>query len=105
MRVGQRALFRHVGAGAFAHPMHLHGSDFTVMTKDGHPLAAPYRADVIEVGSGERYDIAFAPRRSGKWVFHCHIGHHLTNDGDAPGGRRSADDHRGRVKALRRETP
>ena len=86
MRRGQRALFRLVGAGSLSHPMHLHGTDFTVLAKDGHPLASPFEADVIQVGSGERYDIAFTPDRPGKWVFHCHIGHHLTNDGEDPGG-------------------
>ena len=86
MKVGQKGLFRLIGAGAFTHPMHLHGTDFTVVAKDGHPLAAPFKADVIQVGSGERYDIAFTPQRPGKWIFHCHIGHHLTNDGEGPGG-------------------
>jgi FtsP/CotA-like multicopper oxidase with cupredoxin domain len=86
MKTGQRALFRLVGAGSLSHPMHLHGTDFTVVAKDGHPLASPFKADVIQVGSGERYDIAFTPTRPGKWVFHCHIGHHLTNDGADPGG-------------------
>ena len=86
MHVGQKALFRLIGAGSFSHPMHLHGTDFTVVAKDGHPLRSPFKADVIQVGSGERYDIVFSPTRSGKWVFHCHIGHHLTNDGDDPGG-------------------
>jgi FtsP/CotA-like multicopper oxidase with cupredoxin domain len=86
MKVGQQALFRLVGAGTLTHPMHLHGTDFTVLAKDGHPLASPFKADVIQVGSGERYDIAFTPTRPGKWLFHCHIGHHLTNDGEGPGG-------------------
>ena len=86
LKRGQRALFRLVGAGSLSHPMHLHGTDFTVVAKDGHPLRSPYKADVIQVGSGERYDIAFAVDRPGKWVFHCHIGHHLTNDGEEPGG-------------------
>lgn len=86
MKRGQRGLFRLIGAGSLSHPMHLHGTDFTVVAKDGHPLAAPFKADVIQVGSGERYDIAFTFDRPGKWIFHCHIGHHLTNDGDDPGG-------------------
>ena len=86
VRRGQRVLFRLVGAGSLSHPMHLHGTDFTVVAKDGHPLAAPFKADVIQVGSGERYDIAFSFDRPGKRVFHCHIGHHLTNDGAGPGG-------------------
>ena len=86
VKKGQRALFRLVGAGSLSHPMHLHGTDFKVVAKDGHPLDTPFDADVIQVGSGERYDIAFTPNRTGKWVFHCHIGHHLTNDGEEPGG-------------------
>ena len=85
-KLGERGLFRLIGAGSLSHPMHLHGTDFTVVAKDGHPLAAPYKADVIQVGSGERYDIAFTFDRPGKWVFHCHIGHHLTNDSAGPGG-------------------
>ena len=86
MKRGQRALFRLIGGGSMSHPMHLHGTDFAVVAKDGHPLANPFKADVIQVGSGERYDIAFSPSRPGRWVFHCHIGHHLTNDGQEPGG-------------------
>ena len=86
MRVGQTGRFRLIGAGAFTHPMHLHGTDFTVVAKDGHPLSSPLNADVIQVGPGERYDIAFTSQRAGKWIFHCHIGHHLTNDGEDPGG-------------------
>ena len=86
VRRGQRVLVRLVGAGSLTHPMHLHGTDFTVVAKDGHPLRSPFKGDVIQIGSGERYDIAFTPDRPGKWVFHCHIGHHLTNDGEDPGG-------------------
>ena len=83
---GQRVLFRLIGAGQFVHPMHLHGTDFAVVAKDGHPLATPYKADVVQVAPGERYDIAFTATEPGKWAFHCHIGHHLTNNGASPGG-------------------
>lgn len=83
---GQRVLFRLIGAGQFVHPMHLHGTDFAVVAKDGHPLATPYKADVVQVAPGERYDIAFRATEPGKWAFHCHIGHHLTNNGASPGG-------------------
>ena len=82
---GQRVLLRLVGAGQFTHPMHLHGTAFTVIAKDGHPLASPYKADVVNVAPGERYDVAFVEPK-GKWVLHCHIGHHLTNNGESPGG-------------------
>ena len=83
---GDRVLLRLVGAGQFEHPMHLHGTDFRIVAKDGHPVEQPLAADVVQVAPGERYDIAFTTTEPGKWVFHCHIGHHLTNDGDDPGG-------------------
>ena len=82
---GERALLRLVGAGQFTHPMHLHGTAFTVIAKDGHPLPSPYKADVVNVAPGERYDVIFTEPK-GKWVLHCHIGHHLTNNGESPGG-------------------
>lgn len=85
VKAGQRVLLRLVGAGQFTHPMHLHGTAFTVIAKDGHPLASPYKADVVNVAPGERYDVVFTEPK-GKWVLHCHIGHHLTNDGESPGG-------------------
>jgi len=83
---GDRVLLRLVGGGQFEHPMHLHGTDFRIVAKDGHPVEQPPAADVVQVSPGERYDIAFTATEPGKWVFHCHIGHHLTNDGDDPGG-------------------
>lgn len=86
VRRGDRVLLRLIGAGQFSHPMHLHGTDFRVVAKDGHPLLQPYAADVVQVAPGERYDLAFTATEPGKWVFHCHIGHHLSNDGASPGG-------------------
>ena len=87
VRRGQRVLLRLVGAGQFVHPMHLHGTDFRIVAKDGHPVSGtPQAADVVQVAPGERYDIAFTATEPGKWVFHCHIGHHLTNNGEGPGG-------------------
>jgi FtsP/CotA-like multicopper oxidase with cupredoxin domain len=83
---GKRVLLRVIGGMQFTHPMHLHGMSFKVVAKDGAPLAQPYEADVVDVAPGERYDLLFTADRPGKWVFHCHIGHHLTNNGEGPGG-------------------
>lgn len=85
VRAGERVLLRLVNAGQFEHPLHLHGTSFRVVARDGHPLRVPERRDAITLSSGERADVAFTLPR-GKWAFHCHIGHHLTNDGDGPGG-------------------
>lgn len=87
VRPGKKVLFRLVNAGQFAHPIHLHGTSFRVIAKDGHavPKAAIERRDTLTLESGERADIEFT-EPPGKWILHCHIGHHLTNDGDGPGG-------------------
>ncbi|MDQ3669059.1 MAG: copper oxidase [Actinomycetota bacterium] len=60
---GDRVLLRLIGAGQFTHPMHLHGTDFRVVAKDGHPLATPFAADTIQIGSGER-TTSLSPQRS-----------------------------------------
>jgi FtsP/CotA-like multicopper oxidase with cupredoxin domain len=62
--------------------MHIHGGPFQVVAKDGETLAlsARYAADTINVGPGERYDVIWRALRPGKWLIHCHIGHHTTNN-------------------------
>ena len=85
VKAGEEVLLRLVNAGQFAHPMHLHGSAFRVVARDGHPTFERGLRDAITLASGERADIAFK-LPPGKWAFHCHIGHHLTNDGEGPGG-------------------
>jgi FtsP/CotA-like multicopper oxidase with cupredoxin domain len=49
---------------------------------DGQTLApnARYSADTANVGPGQRYDVIWTARQPGKWLIHCHIGHHTTNN-------------------------
>ncbi len=68
------------------HPMHLHGHDFRIIAKDGHPIANPLIANTITVNPGETYDIDFIADNPGEWVFHCHELHHTTNADVEPGG-------------------
>ena len=85
VKAGDKILLRLINAGQFAHPLHLHGTAFRVVAQDGHPTSGGGLRDTITLASGERADIAIR-LPPGKWAFHCHIGHHLTNDGDSPGG-------------------
>jgi FtsP/CotA-like multicopper oxidase with cupredoxin domain len=71
--------------------MHIHGGPFTVVAVDGDPLPATARfdADTVNVGPGQRYDVIWTARGPGKWLLHCHIPHHTTNDNvetDGAGG-------------------
>lgn len=87
-KVGQKVRLRFIGSGQMIHPMHLHGFAFKVVATDGNdvPESAQWTKDVITVSPGERYDIEFTPDRPGKWMLHCHIPHHTTNEHAEPGG-------------------
>jgi len=83
MRVGETIKLRFIGTNNnFVHPMHVHGGPFEVVALDGATLApgARYLADTINVGPGQRYDVIWTARRPGKWLVHCHIPHHTTNN-------------------------
>lgn len=83
MRVGERLRVRFIGThNNFVHPMHIHGGPFRVVQTDGEPVprAAQLLKDTVNVGPGERYDVIWTARRPGKWLLHCHIPHHTTND-------------------------
>jgi FtsP/CotA-like multicopper oxidase with cupredoxin domain len=81
--VGDRILFRLIGSGQFIHPIHIHGGPFEITATDGNsvPAAARLTKDTVLVGPGERYDVVWTARNPGKWLLHCHINHHVTNDG------------------------
>ena len=88
VKKGERVRIRLIGIGQFIHPMHLHGMPFKIIATDGHPVpeAAQLTKDTVGVAPGERYDIEFIATEPGKWMLHCHILHHTTNDNVEPGG-------------------
>jgi FtsP/CotA-like multicopper oxidase with cupredoxin domain len=101
---GERVRVRIINAGYQSHPMHLHGKRMTVMAKDGAPLPAPYQADTVLVGSGERYDFELVADDPGDWMFHCHILHHVTNDAVIePGGLMNFVTYEGYDNAYQRD--
>jgi len=83
MRLGQRLKVRFIGSNnGFIHPMHIHGGPFEVVALDGQTLqpSARYQADTINVGPGQRFDVIWTARQPGRWLLHCHIAHHMTNN-------------------------
>jgi FtsP/CotA-like multicopper oxidase with cupredoxin domain len=83
MRVGERVRVRFIGSNNnFIHPMHIHGGPFEIVETDGNPVPEGARLlkDTVNVGPGERWDVIWTARRPGKWLLHCHIPHHTTND-------------------------
>jgi FtsP/CotA-like multicopper oxidase with cupredoxin domain len=83
MRVGETLLVRFIGTNAgFIHPMHIHGGPFRIVETDGNlvPPEGQWVKDTVNVGPGERYDVLWEAREPGKWLLHCHIAHHTTNN-------------------------
>ncbi|MCC6175717.1 MAG: multicopper oxidase domain-containing protein [Chloroflexi bacterium] len=88
VREGDLVRVRIINISNLAHPMHLHGGDFTVIAKDGEPIRPELQQtmNTLSVDAGETYDIAFRADNPGTWVFHCHELHHVENNGVEPGG-------------------
>lgn len=82
---GERLKVRMANIGVQPHSMHLHGHSFLVTHRDGYKLDAPFRADTLMIGPGERYDIRIDGVNPGVWLFHDH-GEASVNDHISPGG-------------------
>jgi FtsP/CotA-like multicopper oxidase with cupredoxin domain len=62
-----------VNSSGEVHPMHLHGHHAVVLSRDGvAATGSPWWFDSLNVGAGERYEIAFVADNPGIWADHCH---------------------------------
>ena len=59
-----------------AHPIHLHGLIFTVLSSNKRKVT-PYQSDTILLEKNERARIAFVADNPGRWMFHCHVIEHM----------------------------
>ncbi|BDP43982.1 hypothetical protein DAETH_39510 (plasmid) [Deinococcus aetherius] len=82
---GETHLVRLLNLGAQPHSLHLHGTSFLVVAKDGHDLPLPYLADTLPILPGERYDV-LVKGRDGTFPWHDHNAGANTTRGEYPGG-------------------
>ena len=96
---GQPVHWRVINASFGAHPMHLHGTFYTVESRGDAGRDTIYGADnrrmvtteLMEVGSTMR--MRWVPDRVGNWLFHCHILAHVSGEmrfGDMTPAERAA---------------
>jgi len=76
VREGEWVKVRLVSRSRFEHPMHLHGTFFRVLSRNGQPVAGEVWKDTLNVRPGEVYEIAFRADNPGRWMLHCHELHH-----------------------------
>ncbi|SDD72355.1 multicopper oxidase family protein [Sporomusa acidovorans] len=55
------------------HPIHIHGTEFQIVSQNGKAPARETWKDTINVPAGEYVDIAFTMTNPGTWMLHCHI--------------------------------
>jgi FtsP/CotA-like multicopper oxidase with cupredoxin domain len=61
-----------------AHPMHLHGQIFKVVSVNGRRLAAPIVKDSVDVDAHMgTVELEFTAHNPGDWFFHCHKPMHM----------------------------
>lgn len=60
----------------FAHPMHIHGHAYRVITRNGLPTTHREWLDTVLLERGEAAEVAFVADNPGDWMFHCHILEH-----------------------------
>ena len=58
---------------AMAHPIHIHGEHFQVVSINGEKPAVEIFKDTMEVKPDEYVDIAIKFDNPGMWMLHCHI--------------------------------
>lgn len=84
--MGDSVHWRVINATGRGHPMHMHGMFFRVDSKGNASQDSVYDADhrrlaVTEVMAAyTTYTTTWTPVREGNWLFHCHIGYHVTRD-------------------------
>ena len=75
LKSGKSYIFELQNLTPHAHPIHIHGHTFEVLSSNLRKLPA-FRADTVLLLPKERIDVAFVAGSPGKWMFHCHILEH-----------------------------
>jgi FtsP/CotA-like multicopper oxidase with cupredoxin domain len=74
VRLGDLVRLHIVNRTGATHPIHIHGHVFTVLARNGIPIAgSPVHLDSIRVGPGESWDVGFVADNPGIWMLHCHV--------------------------------
>lgn len=62
---------------AMAHPIHLHGQRFLVVSRNGSVNPYPVWKDTALLPAGEEMELLVEMTNPGRWMMHCHVAEHL----------------------------
>lgn len=84
--VGDSVRWRWINASVRNHPMHLHGFYFRVDSRGDAATDTTYTPDqrrlvvTEDMAPFTTMGVVWQPHRDGNWLFHCHIGFHVSPD-------------------------
>jgi FtsP/CotA-like multicopper oxidase with cupredoxin domain len=87
---GETIRWRVINPGFGAHPMHLHGSFYQVLSLGDSEADTAYaegeRQSVVTetLLSGHTMMMEWKPNHVGRWLFHCHFAAHMSSDERVP---------------------
>ena len=67
---------RFTNESARLHPIHMHGTFFRLLARNGSPVDEPFFRDTVLVHGRETVDLGLVPTDVGSWMVHCHILEH-----------------------------
>jgi FtsP/CotA-like multicopper oxidase with cupredoxin domain len=73
---GEWSKLRFVNKSPRLHPMHLHGTFFKLLTRNGVAADEPFFRDTVLIRRQETIEIGLVPLDKGRWMMHCHILEH-----------------------------
>jgi FtsP/CotA-like multicopper oxidase with cupredoxin domain len=66
-----------LSAHAMAHPIHIHGQRFLILSRSGVPSDNMAWKDTAVIPVGETVELLVEMSNPGRWMIHCHIAEHL----------------------------
>lgn len=75
-RLGEVEVWEITSASDVRHPLHVHGTFFQVIDRDGIPEPVRGWRDTVAIGPLERLRIAVRYDTPGRWMYHCQIPEH-----------------------------
>ncbi|WP_075220802.1 multicopper oxidase family protein [Acuticoccus yangtzensis] len=75
LKTGETVVVDMVNATAFPHAMHLHGTHFREIERNGSQVDGAWR-DTTVMAPEDRVSVVFVAEQPGKWMFHCHMIEH-----------------------------
>jgi FtsP/CotA-like multicopper oxidase with cupredoxin domain len=76
IRRGRGLLLKLRNQTAWHHPMHLHGHNFRVLTRNGATVPHRQWRDTVLLAPKDVIEVAFVADNPGDWMLHCHVMDH-----------------------------